>query len=303
MDIALYQLRTFWEVARTESITQAGRRLGYSQSTVTSHIRTLESQTGASLFQRLPHGVRLTADGETFHSYVARLFSLVDELSDALTARGETTGRVSVGVASVLVDKEITRLIWECQYRYPKVEVSPMTMHSSRIPEEIAAGKLDLGLVVAHPDHPVETTAPLHHADLHAVEMVPVASPSVQPMLGVRGVPGNIRILTMDSGCPSHQQLRDELTQAYGVTPEFTSAGSIRGVLELMCNGAFVAMLPEAAVAREVERGDVIVLDKVPRQHRVARIIWGEQSWLPPAVSAVLGIAQRWANAPVTMAV
>ncbi|WP_267242600.1 LysR family transcriptional regulator [Streptomyces sp. PR69] len=302
MDIALYQLRTFWEVARAESITQAGRRLGYSQSTVTSHIRALESQAGAPLFQRLPHGVRLTQAGETFHCYVARLFSLVDELSDALTARGETTGRVSVGVASLLVDKEMTRLIWECQYRYPKVELSPLTMHSSRIAEEITAGKLDVGLVLARPGCPEDNPADLRHEDLHPLDLVPVASPGLDAVLKTRRGLDGVRVLQIDSGCPSHQFLRDEMAAAYGVGPEFTSAGSVRGILELMRNGRFAAMLPEDAVSTEVERGDVIVLDELPRQHRVVRLMWSEQSWLPPAVGAVLEIARRWRGAGLTVA-
>lgn len=293
MDIALYQLRTFWEVARAESITQASRRLGYSQSTVTSHIRALESQTGTPLFQRLPHGVRMTDAGETFHNYVARLFSLVDELSSALSIQGETVGRASVGVVSYLVDQEMTQLIWECQYRYPKVEVSPMTMYSSRIPEEIAAGKLDLGLVVARADVPMDLPPGLLYQDVQELELVPVASPALLASGDIVSALRSARTLSVDSGCPSHRLLREAVEAAYGVSLECTLAGSVRGVIELMRSGLFLSMLPETAVSREIEHGDIVVLRDLPGQHRVVRVIWSEQSWLPPAVAAVLEVARR----------
>ena len=42
------QLRTFLAVAQTLSFTQAARRLGLRQSTVSQHVRRLEDATGGS---------------------------------------------------------------------------------------------------------------------------------------------------------------------------------------------------------------------------------------------------------------
>ena len=46
-------LRTFLAVYRAGTLTAAAPRLALSQSTVTTQIRTLEQQTGRSLFTRL----------------------------------------------------------------------------------------------------------------------------------------------------------------------------------------------------------------------------------------------------------
>ena len=58
-------LGTFVTVTKTGSFTEAGRRLGLRQSTVSQHIRRLEEQVAARrLFVRDTHSVALTADGE-----------------------------------------------------------------------------------------------------------------------------------------------------------------------------------------------------------------------------------------------
>lgn len=50
-------LRTFLAVHRLGSFTAAARRLGLSQSTVTTQIRALENRLGRELFERRAQGV------------------------------------------------------------------------------------------------------------------------------------------------------------------------------------------------------------------------------------------------------
>ena len=56
-------LTTFRTIASLESFTLAARQLGYSQSTVSAQIRSLEAETGARLFERTGRKLRLTESG------------------------------------------------------------------------------------------------------------------------------------------------------------------------------------------------------------------------------------------------
>src|SRR6266567_3317774 len=58
------------EVARTGSIRKAAERLHVTSSAVNRRIMDLEAELGASLFERWPRGVRLTAAGEIFVHYL-----------------------------------------------------------------------------------------------------------------------------------------------------------------------------------------------------------------------------------------
>ncbi len=63
------QLETFLAVAQTRNFTEAGRRLGLRQSTVSQHIRKLEQASGRRLFVRDTHSVVPTADGEAMEGF------------------------------------------------------------------------------------------------------------------------------------------------------------------------------------------------------------------------------------------
>jgi DNA-binding transcriptional LysR family regulator len=81
-------LETFRMVVTTRSFTSAAVRLGYSQSTVTTHIKALERQLGVVLFDRyqFSKNIVLTEAGRSALGYAGRLLALADETKTA--ARG-----------------------------------------------------------------------------------------------------------------------------------------------------------------------------------------------------------------------
>ncbi|HET6196833.1 MAG TPA: LysR family transcriptional regulator, partial [Acetobacteraceae bacterium] len=62
-------LQSFLAVAQTHNFSEAGRRLGLRQSTISQHIRRLEEEAGRRLFVRDTHSVVPTADGEAMEGF------------------------------------------------------------------------------------------------------------------------------------------------------------------------------------------------------------------------------------------
>lgn len=56
--------RTFLAAAESGSFTAAGESLFMTTANVTKQIASLEKELGFALFERQPHGVRLTKEGE-----------------------------------------------------------------------------------------------------------------------------------------------------------------------------------------------------------------------------------------------
>jgi DNA-binding transcriptional LysR family regulator len=83
--IDLQQLETFRVLAATNNFTRAAVELGYCQSTVTAHIKALESELGASLFirRRFSKTVELTEAGFRTLEYARRLLALAHEAKTA----------------------------------------------------------------------------------------------------------------------------------------------------------------------------------------------------------------------------
>lgn len=79
-------LRIFLAVARTESLSGAGRRLGMDASTVGRRVARLEAAVGAGLFLKTPQGYALTEAGE-------RLVAPAEAAETAALAAAEATRR------------------------------------------------------------------------------------------------------------------------------------------------------------------------------------------------------------------
>ncbi|MFV0386976.1 LysR family transcriptional regulator [Paracoccus sp. (in: a-proteobacteria)] len=79
-------LRIFLAVARAESLSGAGRRLGMDASTIGRRIARLERAVGAALFAKTPQGYALTAEG-------ARLMAPAEATEKAALAATEATRR------------------------------------------------------------------------------------------------------------------------------------------------------------------------------------------------------------------
>src|SRR5579872_4414361 len=89
-------LDSFLAVAQARNFTEAGRRLGLRQSTVSQHVRTLEEVTGRRLFVRDTHSVVPTADGEAMVGF-ARAILDANERAQRYFAGSQLRGRVRFG--------------------------------------------------------------------------------------------------------------------------------------------------------------------------------------------------------------
>src|ERR1700750_3173205 len=104
------QLESFLAVARTRNFTEAGRRLGLQQSTISQHIRKLEAAAGRRLFVRDTHSVRLTANGEPRTGFAQ---SIVDVANRARRyfAGSRLRGRLRFGTSEDFVSTRLPELL------------------------------------------------------------------------------------------------------------------------------------------------------------------------------------------------
>ena len=82
MDIK--DLRYFMAVYESKGFARAGISLHTVQSNVSARIKKLETGFGARLFERHPHGIAATEQGEALYAYATRLIALVDEIEHAI---------------------------------------------------------------------------------------------------------------------------------------------------------------------------------------------------------------------------
>jgi LysR family transcriptional activator of nhaA len=107
-----HHLLYFYTVAREGSVARASEALRLAQPTLSGQIRKLEHALDEKLFERRGRGLVLTEMGRVAYRYAEEIFSLGDELRDALRGRpGRRPPRFVVGIADALPKLVAHRLL------------------------------------------------------------------------------------------------------------------------------------------------------------------------------------------------
>lgn len=133
------QLRTFLAVAQTLSFTQAARRLGLRQSTVSQHVRRLEAATGRQLFTRDTHSVELTGDGEAMLGFAGTILA-AHERATAFFTGTRLRGRLRFGASEDFVLTRLPEILEAFRQDHPEVDLELSVELSGTLHERLEAG-------------------------------------------------------------------------------------------------------------------------------------------------------------------
>lgn len=140
-------LRYLDEVARCQSMRQAGERLNVAGSAVNRQILALEEQLGVKLFERHPHKVVLTAAGEVLIDHVRQTLRDMDRTVGQIEAlSGLQQGEVSIAVATGLAGTMIPVLIPRVRHVFSRIKLTIASLSTGAIVAAVLDGKADLGL-------------------------------------------------------------------------------------------------------------------------------------------------------------
>jgi len=115
-------LRDFGVVAEEGSLSEAARRLGVSQSTLTRRMAALEEDLGAEVLRRGPRGVELTETGEAILEPIRRMTGEVREVDLVATGRDATlSGTVRISSTEGLVNHWCTPTLRDFQREHPAI--------------------------------------------------------------------------------------------------------------------------------------------------------------------------------------
>jgi len=138
-------LTSFVTVANSRSFTEAGRRLGLGQSTVSQHVRKLEALTGRRLFERDTHSVGLTEDGRAMLIFAQNILE-TQERARQFFAGSELRGRLRFGSSEDFVLSRMPAILRNFTRRHPEVDLELTIALSGDLNVMLAAGELDLTL-------------------------------------------------------------------------------------------------------------------------------------------------------------
>jgi DNA-binding transcriptional LysR family regulator len=135
-------LRHFLAVARSGSLSGAGRCLGVNPGTVSRHIEQLEQELGTRLFLREPSGYVCTSAGERLMARAEALEQEVFACQETIASETAVAGRVLVTATETLASAFVSRHLAALRSAYPALRVelvrTDQTLNLSRREADIA---------------------------------------------------------------------------------------------------------------------------------------------------------------------
>ncbi|MCK9509263.1 MAG: LysR family transcriptional regulator [Pigmentiphaga sp.] len=171
MDITTH-IRTFVEVVRCESFSEAGRQLGVVPSVIAKRIAQLEQTLQTRLFDRTTRKVTLTEAGERLY---ARAPGVVADFEDLLHAvrrdEGKPEGHVRVMAPTTLTMMRLSPVFCAFMSAHPRITLELALIDRSTNPAELGFDLAISGRAASYegvvdvplcPVHPVLCAAPAY---------------------------------------------------------------------------------------------------------------------------------------------
>jgi DNA-binding transcriptional LysR family regulator len=149
--VTLRQLEVFLAIVRTRSYRQAAETLHASQPALSQHVRELEGELGARLFDRLSRGVALTEAGRLLEERAKRVFATLTDVREALgELQGLQRGSLLIGASTTPGIYVLPAVVGEFRRRYPGIDLRLKIANSRIIEEGVRTHEFDLGVVGGH---------------------------------------------------------------------------------------------------------------------------------------------------------
>jgi len=150
-NMELHALQVFLTVANERSFSRAAEKLLRTQPAISLALQRLEQELGERLIDRTGKDLILTDAGRTVLDYARRFQSLQLEMDNSLAElRDNSAGRLAIG-ANESTTLYLLQHIEKYRELYPKVKVQVRRSLSSKIPDELIDGNLELGVISYDP--------------------------------------------------------------------------------------------------------------------------------------------------------
>ena len=234
-NLTVHQLLYVREAARADTWSVAARRLGVSQPALSQGVAEVERRLGVKLFDRRARQRLPTPELADVLLIAERVLSNIDDLDRRLDElRTGTRGTVRVGMIDTAALGSLAPAVASFRAGQPDVAVSIVVEPSVSLTERVAAGELDLAVVVA--PNPVTDRlgrrlemTPLYDEAIHVYPPVQVGRGGAR-----RTVPSNWGPwVTYPAGSQSRELIAGALARL-GVTMSVVAESSNPDVLRQM---------------------------------------------------------------------
>lgn len=258
-----FRLKTFVSVARHRSFTRAAHELFVTQPAVTRHIKELEAQVGASLFDRSRGGITLTKAGEAMLYHAEKILDSYRRMQfDLNLLTGNFSGELRLGASSTIAQYVLPPYLARFSGRYPEIRTTLDTGNTRQMVQALFSHSIDLALVEGEARH-----AGIHYQPFMRDELVLVTGSRSAYASRDTIKPEELTTLPIvlrENGSGTLEVIERRLGEHH-IKPSALNVimqmGSTEGIKSFLANYDCVALLSIQAVTRELLSDTLTVID------------------------------------------
>jgi DNA-binding transcriptional LysR family regulator len=283
------RLEYFLTVVEEGGVTRAARTLHVAQPSLSQALKTLESELGIELFDRVGRGLRLSAAGDAFVGPARQVLRAMDEARAAIAGvRDLETGTLEIAALATLAVDPMAELVGRFRALHPGIRVRMLEAESAEgVSSLVHDGTCEVG--AAHLSLPRDGLQAQSLGDQELLfAMPPGAEMGVSRPLNPRELSRTPLVVSPPD--TSTRILLEQALAAVGVTPQIAVQTAAReAIIPLVLAGAGAALLP-APLAREAHRRGAVVRAANPKIIRPIGLVY-RRAILSPAARAFLALA------------
>ncbi len=291
----LFALETFLAVAQERSFSRAATRLRRTQPAVSQTIAKLEAELGETLLERSARDGSLTDAGEVLKDYAQKLLNLRAEATDALgELRSLHRGRLTLA-ANEYTSLALLPILERFCRAHPRIKVAVQRSFASRIPDEVLAHSVEIGIVSFRPEDPALRSIVIYRDELALVvnprhRLAKAGQVSIRQLGEEHFVAHNVPSPQRAKVLEAFQRYKTPLR----IDVELPSLEAVRRFVE---QGNGVALVPALTVERELRGGALVrVPVKELQMERKLRLVHRREATLSHAALEFVEAMKRFAE-------
>ncbi|MBY4870315.1 LysR family transcriptional regulator [Burkholderia anthina] len=264
-------LKYFAEVARTGSLRQASETFFVAPSAISKQISNLETELGATLFDRSPRGAMLTAAGQLLLDYVNANSRDVEHLQAALDDLSSLRhGVVRVALVEAAVQSFMPDLMTEFSRNHPGITIHLDVCGTAQIVDALVNRRVEIGMAfnVLNRDD-----LSLHGRSTQPVQMI--CRPE-HPLAGREAVSmpdlATYRVALPTRAFGIRYLIEKAAARADVLLDVSVEANSLQVIKNLVMRSDIVSFMPPLTLTQETADGGLLAIPLVDRDAESASI-------------------------------
>ena len=234
-------LRCFVNVAKSGSFTQAGNKLGLTQSGVSLRIKRLETILACRLFERTSRNVSLSPLGQQLVGDAQRIIDLNESVLRRFK-EPETAGHLRIGFADYVIHGTLQSVLARFRRFYPNVTLEVVTGLGLELIPKFENDSLDL--MITGFENNFNGVEPLYCEPLHWCVSHDFNDRIDEPL----------PLVSLPHPCSHRSVGIIELEKMGRAWSQVFTGTSIAGIREAACAGLGVAVLPASSFNKHCHR-------------------------------------------------